>query len=209
MIKLKHATFHVPRNLFAHSPVWVAAAENHPESNVVFPDAEFDLEVFGLLLEILHTPSGLTGTEEGINLVKLTSVLVLALYFFMWGEALKVSNTIKRYIVHRVLRYNAWNMDGEDVMLDHNYFRYRSDELYRTSKIQRDFPVVEAFINLRTVVELYVLAVPDEMWPALAVDFDADFFSWINQHVAQRVYYPEHAFLDGRSTFKRAAGFHC
>lgn len=140
---------------------------------------DIDPHVFGFLLEVLVSPSGLQGTEPGMNLVTLTAAMAMSISFGMEREFDKLSATLKRYIVQRVLHRNPHLPDPLGAM-DHEYFVFRSEELYRAHCMISAHEGLAEVFNPVEIGTLYWLAIPRELWPALTADFDEDFSSSID-----------------------------
>jgi hypothetical protein len=154
-----------------------------------------DPDIFGFLMEILISPSGMNGTEPGINLVYLTGAMALSLSFGMDQEFDKLRATFRRYLAQRVLYRNPYQPDMEN-MLDHEYFVYRSEELYRAFKMVTQHPRLIAVFPPIDLAVLYWLVIPQDIWPAVTANFDDDFIQLIELVAIRTPEGPEHMFVN-------------
>lgn len=122
------------------------------------------------------------GTEPGLNLPLLLSAYRLASDLEMDRETNLLGWSTMSYIVKRIFKVNPWNPPA-NVLLDHNYFTYRSEEIYRAWLLVRAFPQfqTDGLLSEDDLVLLFVYTVPEDIWPALTVDFDDDFHARITE----------------------------
>lgn len=146
-------------------------------------------------MEILISPSGMNGTEPGINLVYLTGAMALSLSFGMNQEFDKLRATFRRYLAQRVLYRNPYRPDMEN-LLDHEYFVYRSEELYRAFQMVIQHPRLAAVFPPIELAVLYWLVIPQDIWPAVTPNFDDDFIQLIELVAIRAPEGPEHRFLN-------------
>lgn len=167
---------------------------------------EVDPDIFGFLLEILISPSGMIGTEPGMNLVIITAAMAMALAFGMGDEFNKLSWTFRRYLVQRLLYRNPYQPDIENI-LDHDYFVYRSEELYRSYRMVCLHEQLASVLSPVEIAILYWLVIPQDLWPALTDTFE-DHFNWLIEFIALRHgVSPEHRFFDIYRELFREAGY--
>ncbi|KAL6868814.1 hypothetical protein ACO1O0_000135 [Amphichorda felina] len=138
-----------------------------------------DPHIFGVLLEIVISHNGLTGTEAGINMVNITGAMAMALSFCMQAEFAKLTITFKRYIIQRVMYRNPHQPDMENI-LDHQYFVYRSEEIYRTWNMVNAHEALARILSPAELGAMYWIVIPYEIWPALTANFDDRFNNLID-----------------------------
>ncbi|KAF4964681.1 hypothetical protein FSARC_7388 [Fusarium sarcochroum] len=129
-------------------------------------------DVFALLLEIFTSPNGLIGHENGLNLPLLLAGLSYALDRDMTYEVEKLKGTIDRYIALRMFHQNS---HVDPFSLGIGYFKYRSEEIYRSWVAVVNDARVHDCLDPRDVVALYVYLVDHIWWPGLIADFDEGF----------------------------------
>ena len=150
-------------------------------------------EIFGILMEVVTSVNGLTGTEGDINLVHITAAMAMALSFDMQAEFDKLVITFKRFIVQRVMYRNPFQPDMENI-LDHEYYVYRSEELYRAWSMVVLHEPLARILNPIEIASLYWLVIPGDLWPALTTNFDQQFNTIIDVIALQQPNGPEHHF---------------
>lgn len=165
-----------------------------------------DPNIFALVIECLVSASGFEGTEHGLNLVKLLVAAKQAIDWGMEREVTKFVATIRRYIARRLFFRNPHRPDLQGVM-DHNYFVYRSEELYRAWKVVQSSRALQKFFVGAEFVSLYSLVVPLDIWPALTADFSDEFNQMIDFTSRLRVVPVEVTFHDWWLRFFRLAGY--
>lgn len=136
------------------------------------PDVNSD--IFGILLECVYSTSGLHGTECGLNLVKLCYAFNLARTWGMSDDRRKLRDTIHRYIVRRILRYNP-GLPGECRAVDYNHHMFRSEELYRTWELAQQHSLISKMLPQHDLIALYCCIIPQNLWPALTARFESEF----------------------------------
>lgn len=170
----------------------------------VFPDVHWSL--FALLMECLVSAYGFDGTEPGLTLVKLVSTLALALNWDMSREVHKLEKSIKTYIARRVLFRNPFHPDAGG-NLDHSYYLFRSEEIYRTWNTVILSPTLEAFVPRKELIGLYIYCIPSEIWPALTTHFSQEFTLSLEFTIRLRAVPPEADFHEWWLTHFRRAGY--
>ncbi|KAJ4257384.1 hypothetical protein NW762_008504 [Fusarium torreyae] len=129
-------------------------------------------DVFALLLEVFTSPNGLIGHENGLNLPLLLAGLSYALDRDMTYEIEKLKGTIDRYIALRMFHHNP---HVDPFSLGIWYFKYRSEEIYRSWMAVVSDSRVHDCLDPRDVVALYVYLVDHIWWPGLITGFDERF----------------------------------
>lgn len=166
-----------------------------------------DPKVFALIIDCLMTINGFEGYERGLNLVLLLTAIRQCLSWGMTREIRKLIDTVRKYIPRRFFYRNPHLSDSSGVM-NHNYFAYRSEEIYRTWKIIVDNAAmqVNGGVSQPELVALYGLCIPDEMWPALMVNMDQQFVDHVEFTKRFRPVPPSIDFQDWWLYFFRLAG---
>lgn len=165
-----------------------------------------DASIFALVLEALLSPSGFHGTEPGLNLVRLALATSQALEWGMHREVDKLVATFRRYVARRLLFRNPHRPDASGAM-DHNYFVYRSEEIFRAWRVlSRGSRELQGRLPPAEMVCLYGLAVPRDLWPALTAEFPDEFAGLIDFSARVRVVPEEVDFQDWWLRFFRLAG---
>lgn len=175
-----------------------------PAQGWVLPNIE--AELFGLLIECLVSPTGFEGSETDINLVKLFAVTSLALEWQMGGEVTKLKNSIYRYLVKRILFNNPHHADYNQ-RLDHGYYMFRSEELYRAWEIASSSHVLSKIMNTGEFCLLYAQAIPQDIWPALTSQFDPVFETLLDVVLLRRERSPNDEFFFWFEKFFKQAGY--
>ncbi|KAF5020046.1 hypothetical protein F66182_7927 [Fusarium sp. NRRL 66182] len=137
------------------------------------------VDVFAFLLEIFASPSGFIGTENGINLRLILSALILALDQGMVNEIKKLEDTINRYIALRIFHHNPHT---EPFSLGQAYFKYHSEEIYRSWVIVSMDERLQSYLRPGDLTGLYVYTVDHIWWGALTARFDWRFRNEIEDH---------------------------
>ena len=204
-ILASNTLFYVPRDALSESTYANTIIEEGLRRRIV---AQTKLEpgVFRIFVDILWSPHPMSGTEPELNLVKLVGAALIISDWSLVEQMDKVRTIIDRYIAVRIFNHNPWKSDPTHT-LDHNYFVFRSEELYRAWLLIRNTPGMAAFLSERQIIELYILTVPDEMWPALMANFDDRFFTYVNQGLAQRAVLPWEDYEDMRRQCYEWAGY--
>ncbi|KOS21799.1 hypothetical protein ESCO_002014 [Escovopsis weberi] len=186
--------FTVPFELLKRLPKWgVLNTENAPAEGLVVPNE--DPKIFAILLECVYSPSGFNGTETRLNMVKLVLAMAMASRWGMFEETTKLDHSLRRYIVRRVLYRQPFKPDFSGV-LDWNYFRYRSEEIYRTWNMCQKHESLRMIISIPRLVALYATVVPHEMWPALTPDFSVGFTQLIDAFASEHEVPSETSFVE-------------
>lgn len=118
----------------------------------------------------------------------------------------KFVSTTRRYIARRLFFRNPHRPDLQGIM-DHNYFVYRSEEIYRAWKVVQSSRALQRFFIGAEFVSLYSLMVPMDIWPALTADFSDEFNQMIDFTARLRVVPCEVTFHDWWLRFFRLAGY--
>ncbi|KAK5996678.1 hypothetical protein PT974_02018 [Cladobotryum mycophilum] len=198
-------TFVVPTRLLQRYPFWrVLRTMRRPAEGWSLPNE--DPNIFAIVLECVYSPSGFDGTESHINLVKLMLAIVMVKRWDMSAEFHKLEASVRRYIVRRVLFRNPFLPDPNHVM-DHNYFVYRSEEIYRTWKLCKRFHTLNHIVSSSELISLYATTIPHDMWPALTTNFDGEFTSVMDVTASIRQFPAEDSFEDWWFRFFRMAGY--
>lgn len=198
-------TFFVPIHLLLRYQFWrLLAGLERPSTGWNLPNA--DPAIFSLVMECLISASGFEGTELGINLVKLLVATKQAADWGMEREVNKFVASIRRYVARRLFYRNPHRPDMEGVM-DHNYFVYRSEEIYRAWKVVQSSRVLQKYFAGAEFVSLYGLVIPTDIWPALTAEFPDSFNQMIDFTARLRVVPTEMTFHDWWLRFFRLAGY--
>ncbi|RKL16632.1 hypothetical protein BFJ70_g15008 [Fusarium oxysporum] len=134
-------------------------------------------DVFALLLEVLVSPSGLIGQEDGLNLPLLLATLSYALDQGMTRETKKLKRTIDRYIPLRMFHHNPHTNSPR---LEFEYYEFRSEEVYRAwLVVSKDGRLCE-YLSPSEAVTLYIYLVPNWWWSNWIHDYDEKFIEDTN-----------------------------
>lgn len=167
-------------------------------------------EIFTILIECVYTPSGLHGTESGLNLVKLCYAINLAKKWGMIQDRRKLRDTAYRYIVRRIMHCNP-NLPDDCRNIDYSHHVYRSEELYRTWELSQKHNSIQKMLTQHDLIALYCCVIPQDVWPALTARFKHDFTLLLNiSETARRSSAGMAAEVDYRSWwlhYYRLAGF--
>ncbi|KAM0234946.1 hypothetical protein ACHAP5_009912 [Fusarium lateritium] len=128
-------------------------------------------DVFSLLLDICVSPSGFVGHERSLNLPIMLAALSYAFDRDITYEIQKLKDTIDRYIALRMFHHNPHTNQS----LGLSYFRYRSEEIYRSWRSLSQDERLQSSLTLSDLVKLYVYMVPYKWWADLADDFHWEF----------------------------------
>ncbi|KAM0290652.1 hypothetical protein ACHAO9_005016 [Fusarium lateritium] len=128
-------------------------------------------DVFSLLLDICVSPSGFVGHERGLNLPIMLAALSYAFDQDITYEIQKLKDTIDRYIALRMFHHNPHTNQS----LGLSYFRYRSEEIYRSWRSLSQDERLQSSLTLSDLVKLYVYMVPYKWWAGLVDDFHWEF----------------------------------
>lgn len=149
-----------------------------------------DPVIFGLLLDCLISPLGFEGIEAGLSLPKLIITMQQAEIWGMTQEVEKLALSINKYIARRILYRNPFTSDAQGDM-DHNYFVFRSEELYRSWMLLEQFSTLRCHIRTEELVALYSFIIPADIIPALTTDFQERFNQLLDLSLALRPLTPD------------------
>ncbi|SPJ73143.1 uncharacterized protein FTOL_02872 [Fusarium torulosum] len=142
-------------------PVWKLPGRD------AFPDRQGQ----GQKLRLGLFQSGFVGYERGLNLPIMIAALSYAFDQGITYEIQKLKDTINRYIALRMFHHNP----HADFSLDLGYFKYRSEEIYRSWVSLSQDERLQSSLSLRDLVKLYVHMVPYKWWAQLVDDFHWEF----------------------------------
>ncbi|KAM0744698.1 hypothetical protein ACQRIT_000082 [Beauveria bassiana] len=199
-------TFFCPVHLLLRYPHWqlLLHLERPPHGWVLSP--LIDASVFALVLETLVSPSGFSGAEPGLNLVKLALAARQAADWGMHREVALLVASFRRYVARRVFYRNPHRPDTHGVM-DHHYFVHRSEEIFRAWRVLSAAPdALRRRLPPAELVCLYALAVPRDLWPALTAEFPDEFAALIDVSARIRVVPEEVDYHEWWLRFFRMAG---
>ncbi|PQK13281.1 hypothetical protein BB8028_0004g02120 [Beauveria bassiana] len=199
-------TFFCPVHLLLRYPHWqlLLHLERPPHGWVLSP--LIDASVFALVLETLVSPSGFSGAEPGLNLVKLALAARQAADWGMHREVCLLVASFRRYVARRVFYRNPHRPDTHGVM-DHHYFVHRSEEIFRAWRVLSAAPdALRRRLPPAELVCLYTLAVPRDLWPALTAEFPDEFAALIDVSARIRVVPEEVDYHEWWLRFFRMAG---
>ncbi|KAF5256594.1 hypothetical protein FOXYS1_12913, partial [Fusarium oxysporum] len=134
-------------------------------------------DVFALLLEVLVSPSGLIGQEDGLNLPLLLATLSYALDQGMTRETKKLKRTIDRYIPLRMFHHNPHTNSPR---LEFEYYEFRSEEVYRAWLVVSKDGRLREYLSPSEAVTLYIYLVPNWWWSNWIHDYDEKFIEDTN-----------------------------
>lgn len=130
------------------------------------------------------TPNGFEGGEAGLNLV---IILEAAEQCEAWGmrpEVTKLLRSAHRYIARRIFFRNPFD-SRSTVTLDHNYYKYRSEEIYRAwVLLDSSRSYVGQEITAEELALIYIFAITEDIWPATTADFSRRFNELIDLCIA-------------------------
>ncbi|KAM3446396.1 hypothetical protein MY3296_009705 [Beauveria thailandica] len=199
-------TFFCPVHLLLRYPHWqlLLHLERPPHGWVLSP--LIDASIFALVLETLVSPSGFSGAEPGLNLVKLALAARQAADWGMHREVSLLVASFRRYVARRVFYRNPHRPDTHGVM-DHHYFVHRSEEIFRAWRVLSAAPdALQRRLPPAELVCLYALAVPRDLWPALTAEFPDEFAALIDVSARIRVVPEEVDYHEWWLRFFRMAG---
>ncbi|KAM3506926.1 hypothetical protein MY11210_007357 [Beauveria gryllotalpidicola] len=199
-------TFFCPVHLLLRYPHWqlLLHLERPPHGWVLSP--LIDASIFALVLETLVSPSGFSGAEPGLNLVKLALAARQAADWGMHREVSLLVASFRRYVARRVFYRNPHRPDTHGVM-DHHYFVHRSEEIFRAWRVLSAAPdALRRRLPPAELVCLYALAVPRDLWPALTAEFPDEFAALIDVSARLRVVPEEVDYHEWWLRFFRMAG---
>lgn len=165
-----------------------------------------DPDIFVVLMECVYSTSGLHGTEDGLNLLKLCYAYLLAGRWSMAHDRRKVRDTAYRYVVRKIFFFNP-HLAEDRRHLHRGHFRYRSEELYRTWQLVRRYPSLERILSQGDLVALYTVTIPTWLWPDLAERFDDLFPQLVEASLERRMSSDQNAFQNWFLRFFRLAGY--
>ncbi|PTB67660.1 hypothetical protein BBK36DRAFT_1116117 [Trichoderma citrinoviride] len=198
-------SFCVPMRLLSKYPFWNALLYlEQPPQGWSMPGV--DPEIFVVLMECVYSTSGLHGTENGLNLVKLCYAYLLAGRWSMAHDRRKLRDTAYRYVVRRIFFFNP-HVAEDQRYLHRGHFRYRSEELYRTWELVRQHPALERILSQGDLVSLYAVTIPHSLWPDLGAQFDYSFPQLVEASLAARLSSDQNAFQNWFLRFFRLAGY--
>ncbi|KAF5677000.1 hypothetical protein FHETE_1902 [Fusarium heterosporum] len=100
----------------------------------------------------------------------------------MTYEVEKLKDTIHRYVALRMFHHNPHTNSSLSI----DYFKYRSEEIYRSwISLSRD-ERLQKFLTLGDLVKLYVYMVPYKWWAQLVGEYHWEFMEDI-QHAHDRI----------------------
>ncbi|KAM0074323.1 hypothetical protein ACKRZS_013641 [Fusarium odoratissimum] len=134
-------------------------------------------DVFALLLEVLVSPSGLIGQEDGLNLPLLLATLSYTLDQGMTRETKKLKRTIDRYIPLRMFHHNPHTNSPR---LEFEYYEFRSEEVYRAWLVVSKDGRLHDYLSPSEAVTLYIYLVPNWWWSNWIHDYDEKFIEDTN-----------------------------
>lgn len=152
-----------------------------------------DPVIFGLLIDCLISPLGFEGIEAGLSLPKLIIAMQQAAVWGMTQEVDKFALSINKYIARRIFFRNPFTSDEQGAM-DHNYYVFRSEELYRSWTLLEQFASLRSRIRSEELVALYSFIVPEDIMPALTADFADRFNQLLDLSLALRPLSPDMEF---------------
>ncbi|KAL5605259.1 hypothetical protein FOVSG1_005406 [Fusarium oxysporum f. sp. vasinfectum] len=153
---------------------WMLPGQGHLLQTYI---AEVHSDVFALLLEILVSPSGLIGQEDGLNLPLLLATLSYALDQGMTRETKKLKRTIDRYIPLRMFHHNPHTNSPR---LEFEYYEFRSEEVYRAWLVVSKDGRLHDYLSPSEAVTLYIYLVPNWWWSNWIHDYDEKFIEDTN-----------------------------
>ncbi|ATY66179.1 hypothetical protein A9K55_001480 [Cordyceps militaris] len=199
-------TFFCPVDLLLRYPHWQLLLSLERPAHGWVLSTTIDPAIFALVLEALISPAGFDGTEPGLSLVKLALAARQAHDWGMDREVFKLVASVRRFVARRVLYRNPHRPDAQGVM-DHHYFVHRSEDIVRAWRVARRAPpALQACLAPAELVQLYALAVPRDLWPALTAEFCDEFAAQIDLAARLRVVPEEVDYHDWWLRWFRLAG---
>ncbi|CEJ82280.1 hypothetical protein VHEMI02357 [[Torrubiella] hemipterigena] len=183
-ISVQGYLFRVPVGLLQRYPAWEILDDRRRPPIRAWQINEIHPDVFGIIIECLMTPNGFEGGEAGLNLV---IILEAAEQCEAWGmrpEVTKLLRSAHRYIARRIFFRNPFDSRSM-VTLDHNYYKYRSEEIYRAwMLLDSSRSYVGQEITAEELALIYIFAIAEDIWPAITADFSSRFNELIDLCIA-------------------------
>ncbi|PTB79036.1 hypothetical protein M440DRAFT_1468032 [Trichoderma longibrachiatum ATCC 18648] len=205
LVKVGGKSFRLPMRLLSKYAFWNALLYlEQPPQGWSMPGVEAD--IFVVLMECVYSTSGLQGTEDGLNLVKLCLAYLLAGRWNMAHDRRKLRDTAYRYVVRKMFFFNP-HLAEDQRHLHHGHFRYRSEELYRVWELVRRYPALEKILSQGDLVSLYTVMIHPSLWADLGEQFDPLFQELVDAELERRMSSDQSAFQSWFLRFFRLAGF--
>ncbi|KAF4997135.1 hypothetical protein FGRMN_4028 [Fusarium graminum] len=179
----------------APDPAWklpgrVSPQEPSIRNSVTMAAWRLHGDVFALLLDFCVSPNGFIGHESRLNLPIMLVALSYAFDQGMTYEVEKLKDTIHRYVALRMFHHNP----HIDSSLSIEYFKYRSEEIYRSwISLSRDERLQKS-LTLGDLVKLYVYMIPYKWWPQLVGEYHWEFMEDIQHAHDEILGKPEESF---------------
>ncbi|OTA04819.1 Serine/threonine protein kinase [Trichoderma parareesei] len=205
LVKVGGKSFQLPMRLLSKYPFWNALLYlEQPPQGWSMPGV--DADIFVVLMECVYSTSGLHGTEDGLNLMKLCYAYLLAGRWGMPHDKRKLRDTAYRYVVRKIFFFNP-HLAEDQGHLHQGHFRYRSEELYRTWELVRRYPALEKIVSQGDLVSMYTVTVHPSLWADLAEQFDPLFPELVEASLERRLSSDQNAFQNWFLRFFRLAGY--
>ncbi|KAH0494505.1 hypothetical protein TgHK011_001122 [Trichoderma gracile] len=205
LVNVGGKSFRLPMRLLTKYPFWNALLYlEQPPQGWSMPGV--DADIFAVLMECVYSTSGLHGTEDGLNLVKLCYAFLLAGRWGMAHDKRKLRDTAYRYVVRKIFFFNP-QLAEDRRHLHQGHFRYRSEELYRVWELVRRYPALEKIVSQGDLVAMYTVTIHPSLWADLAEQFDPLFPELVEASLERRMSSDQNAFQNWFLRFFRLAGY--